>query len=86
MTEGPKQFCYRASCNSVEIRLRVNPDAAWIILKRPGNAAHYIDLDDQDVDAVVARFNQIGDSPALFDDFVRSIVNTQGAHESTLTQ
>jgi len=46
----------------------------WLF-KHRGNPADYIDIAAQDVDAVVARFQAIGEDPANFDNFVRSIQN-----------
>ena len=69
---GPTQRTYRASCSGVEIRLRVNPDSAWLTVKRPGNPADYIDIAPREVDGVVERFTLIAGSSARFDEFVRN--------------
>jgi hypothetical protein len=76
MELGPRQQVFRCSSGGTEIRLRVNAgDQSWCIIKRAGAPADYVDLEDKEVDAVVARFNAIGTDPAKFDAFVRNIQN-----------
>ena len=53
--------------------MRVDPDAAWIVIKRPNSAAFYVDINAQDIDGVVARFHAIGEDPDKFDAFCRSV-------------
>jgi hypothetical protein len=43
---GPTQACYRASSGGVEIRLRVDPDAAWIVIRGPGAESRDFDIPD----------------------------------------
>jgi hypothetical protein len=69
-TLGPKSYCFRASCHSVEIRLRVEPDSAWIVVRAPGVEPRYRDIDAADVDAVVKEFQSIGHSVERFEEFV----------------
>jgi hypothetical protein len=59
---GPAQACYRASSAGVEIRLRIDPDAAWIVIRGPG----YFDIHDDQVAAVTAFFPSEGHSPKKF--------------------
>jgi hypothetical protein len=75
MTEGPKQFCYRASCNSVEMKLRVTPAESWIVIREKGEEPRLVDIPDAAVRETVAAFEAIGTDPAKFDDFVRSVVD-----------
>jgi hypothetical protein len=77
MTEGPKQFCYRASCNSVEMKLRVTPAESWIVIRARGEEPRLVDIPDSAVRETVAAFEAIGTDPAKFDDFVRSMQNEQ---------
>ncbi len=67
---GPKSYCYRASCQSVEIKLRVDPDAAWMAIKRPGQETQYRDVPRGDVDSVLQEFEAIGESVEGFNSFI----------------
>ena len=70
---GPRQLIYRASCNSIEIRLRVNPDAAWIVIRQPGSEPTYRDIPDAEVDETVAAMQAIDNDPERFAAFVQSV-------------
>jgi hypothetical protein len=70
---GPRQAVYRASSAGGESRLRVNPDAAWIVIRGPGTDSRYFDIPDDQVGAVTAFFPSSGDSPAKFKSFVSTI-------------
>jgi hypothetical protein len=61
---------YRASSNSIELRLRVEPDGAWLTIKRPGMEAEYLDIPEPDVAAALAGFEAIGEDPEKFKAFV----------------
>ena len=58
MIVGPRNKLYRASCNGVEIGLRVEPDVAWLTIKRPGEERQY-----RYIPGVVERFEAIGEDP-----------------------
>ena len=45
--------------------VRVEPDTAWLTIKRPGAEADYIEVEDRGVSALVAKFQAIGISPEL---------------------
>lgn len=70
MILGPKSYCYRASCQSVEIKLRVDPDQSWMVIKRPGQETQYRDIPHDDVASVVQEFKAIGDDVERFNAFV----------------
>jgi hypothetical protein len=70
---GPRQAIYRASSGGVELRLRVNPDAAWIVIRAPGFESRYFDIPNDQVGAVTAFFPAEGDSPEKFKSFVNAI-------------
>lgn len=72
MMLGPRQEIYRASCNSVEIRLRVNPDNAWVVIRSPGREPFYRDIEEGEVAGVLAKFLAIGKDPERFKAFVGS--------------
>ncbi len=67
-----KSAQYRASAFGIEVRLRVEPDCAWLTIKRPGAEAHYVDIPDAEITDVVDRFLAIGDSPEKFEAFVNA--------------
>jgi hypothetical protein len=50
----------------IELRLRVEPDGAWLTIKRPGEERQYRDIPESDVPALVAEFEAIGESPERF--------------------
>jgi hypothetical protein len=68
-----KSAIYRASCNGVEIRLRIEPDGAWLVIKRPGLEASYVEIEDRDVPALVAELEAIGDDPEKFSAFLSRV-------------
>jgi hypothetical protein len=70
---GPSQAAYRASSGGVELRLRVNQDESWIVIKEPGAEPLYFDIPGAQVAAVTAEFEAIGDSPARLKAFVSAI-------------
>jgi hypothetical protein len=70
---GPRQRISRASCNSVEIRLRVNEDCAWIVIRRPGTEPTYRDIPDAKVGETVAAFQAIEGDPERFKAFLSRV-------------
>ena len=60
---------YRASCLGIEVRLRVEPDCAWLVAKRPGAEAEYTDIAQREVAGVVERFLAIREDPEKFKAF-----------------
>jgi hypothetical protein len=73
MTLGPRQFVYRSSCDGVSVRLRVNPgDASWIVVKALGTEPRYREIGDNEVDAVLTEFSEIGEDRAKFTAFVNA--------------
>jgi hypothetical protein len=70
---GPRQEIYRASCNSMEIRLRVNPDNAWVVIRSPGRELFYRDIEQGEVAGVLAEFHAIGKDPEKFKTFVNAV-------------
>jgi hypothetical protein len=73
MTEGPKQFCFRASFNSTDLKLRVTPAESWIVIREKGEEPRLVDIPDARVPETVAAFEAIGDSPERFQAFVESV-------------
>jgi hypothetical protein len=71
---GPRQAVYRASCEGVQIRLRVNVDESWIIIRRPGAEPCYRDIPQDQVAAVLAEFQAIGEDPAKFKAFTSNFL------------
>jgi hypothetical protein len=69
---GPRQEIYRASCNSVEVRLRVNPDSAWIVVRRPGAGPYYRDIADNELSGLLEQYRAIGGDPQKFAAFVNA--------------
>lgn len=69
---GPTQRIYRASCYGVEVRLRVNVDNAWVVIRRPGREPFYRDVDQCKVAGVLAEFEGIAGSPERFNAFVQN--------------
>ena len=65
-----KSALYLASCNSVEIRLRVEPDCAWLTIKQPGAEPEYHDIPQGEVAGVVEQFEAIGEDVDRFKAFV----------------
>ena len=70
---GSRQAIYRASLAGVELWLRVNPDAAWIVIRMQGGELKYLAVPDARVNEVVAFFPSAGDSPEKFKTFVSTI-------------
>jgi hypothetical protein len=83
MTLGPRQAVFRASCEGVQVRLRVNPDESWIIIRRPGAEPFYADIPQDQVAAVLAELEAIGEDPEKFKAFV-STIEAQFAAATTL--
>ena len=81
---GPQQAVYRGWSGGVEIRLRVNPDRAWIVITGPGTESRYFDVPDDQVGAVTAEFQAIGDSPEKFKAFINAIEKQFAAAAATL--
>ena len=52
------------------MRLRVDPGAAWLTIKRPGCEREYRDIPDAEVAATVDQFLAIGEDPEKFEAFV----------------
>ena len=71
-TLGPKCYCFRSSCNGVEIRLRVDPGAAWLTIKRPGCERAYHDIPEAEIAATVEQFQAIGEDPEKFRAFAEA--------------
>jgi hypothetical protein len=69
---GPRCKLYRSSCNGVEVQLRVEPDCAWLTIKRAGEERQYRDIADADVEKVLADFQAIGTNPEKFKAFVNA--------------
>jgi len=61
---------YRASCLGIEVRLRVEPDCAWLVAKRPGAEAEYHDIPSAEIPRIVERFLSIGEDPEKFNAFL----------------
>ena len=79
---GPTQSVYRASCNGVMIRLRVNPDSAWITIDRPAHEPFYREFSESKIAAVLARFKAIERDPEKFEAFVNRLLReATGASE-----
>ena len=70
---GPKQFLYRKSCNGISIKFRINIDAAWLVIERPGCDRDMVEIADKDVESVKAEFDAI-DNPEKFSRFVDSLL------------
>jgi hypothetical protein len=70
MMLGPRLAVYQSSCEGAQIRLRVNADESWIIIRRPGGEPYYRDIPEDQVAAVLAEFNAIGEAPEKFQAFV----------------
>jgi hypothetical protein len=66
----------RLSCiiRGVEVRLRVNPDAAWIVIRKSGTGPRYCDIPQDQVAAVVVELQGIGEDPRKFAAFVNARV------------
>jgi len=69
---GSSGGVFRASCNGVELRLRIDADGAWAVVRRPGSPAHYVDL-ERDIESTIERFHAINGDRNKFDDFVKDI-------------
>jgi hypothetical protein len=72
MIVGPRGKLYRCSCRGIEIRLRVEADCAWLVVKKPDQEREYHDIAQSEVAGVVERFEAIGDSPEKFKAFVNA--------------
>jgi len=70
---GPTQQIYRASCNSVEVRLRVNPDSAWIVIRRPGAEPYYRDIAEIELPGLMAQYRAIDGDAGRFGAFVAQL-------------
>ena len=46
--------------------MRVEPNGAWLVIKRPEAEAEYRDISSAEIAGVVERFEAIGDSPEKF--------------------
>ena len=77
MMLGPTNATYRASAGGVEIRLRLNPDVSWIVIRQAG-AERYFDIHNDQVATLIAEFQAIGDSVERFRAFVRTIEASSG--------
>jgi hypothetical protein len=71
-TLGPRSYCYRSSCRGVELRLRVDPAAAWLVIRQPGVEPRCVDIPEAEVAAVVDQFTAIGEDPEKFATFVNA--------------
>ena len=65
-----KSVLRRASCGGVEIRLCVEPDVAWLTIKRSGEERQYRDIAQGEVAQVVEQFEAIGEDPEKFKAFL----------------
>ncbi len=54
----------------MELQLRIEPDVAWLTIKRPGEERQYRDIAQSEVAGVVEQFEAIGDDPEKFKAFV----------------
>ena len=72
---GPAQRSFRASCNGIEIRIRQNIDAAWIIIDQPGCERFYRELTEAELPAVLDRYHAIDGNAERFDAFVDSLLH-----------
>lgn len=70
---GPTQFVYRASCKGVEIRLRVNADHAWIVIRRPGAEPFYRDIAESELPGLLAQYRAIDGDADRFQAFISAI-------------
>ena len=71
---GPRQQILRMSCNGVEIRLRINPDNAWIVIHRPGEESFYKDIAADALPHVLRQYHAIGKDPERFEAFVNRLL------------
>jgi hypothetical protein len=67
-----KSALYLASCNLVEIWLRVEPDCAWLTIKGPGPESEYYDIPQGEVAGIVEQFLAIGEDVDCFNAFVQT--------------
>lgn len=65
-TLAPRQEIYRASSRGVEVRLRVNPDSSWVVIRFPDREPFYKEFEQSEVAAVLARFKAIDGDPERF--------------------
>jgi hypothetical protein len=71
---GPRQAVYRASCDGVQVRLRVNAgDESWIVIRRPGAEPYYRDIPQDQVASVLAEWEVIDGDPGKFKAFISAI-------------
>ena len=70
---GPRQEILRMSCNGVEVRLRINPDNAWVVIRKPGQEPFYSDIAESELTEVLEQYHSINGSPARFQAFVASL-------------
>jgi hypothetical protein len=74
-TLGPKCYSFVASCNGIEMRLRVDPGASWLTIKRPGRERDYRDIPEGQTAATVEQFLAIGEDPQKFKAFIGTLPN-----------
>jgi hypothetical protein len=55
------------------MKLRVDPGAAWLTIKRPGCERDYRDIPEAEVAATVEQFLAIGEDPDKFRAFVDTL-------------
>jgi hypothetical protein len=67
---GPRQTIYRMSSGGVEIRLRVNADDAWIVIRRAGAEPFYRDISESELPGLLAQYRAIDGSAERFKAFV----------------
>lgn len=72
---GPRQEIYRASFNGAEIRLRVNPDNAWIVIRRPGAEPYYRDIAESELPELMAQYRAIDGDAGRFQDFLGRVAS-----------
>jgi len=52
--------------------LRVEPDCAWLVIKKPGLEGSYRDIAQSEVACVLERFLAIGEDPEKFKAFLNA--------------
>jgi len=66
----PRNAIYRSSCNGIEIRIVITPDAAYLTIRKPHSEPLYRELAEGDVAKVLADFQAIGEDPEKFTAFI----------------
>jgi hypothetical protein len=64
---------HKLSPAGIEPTFRIEPDGAWLVIRRPGLEPSYHEVQDRDVPKMIAELEAIGDSVERFNAFLSRV-------------